>query len=390
MGETSFLWLRVAAGLYSLGLLEAIVTVLRRRESLFRVALAAFGLGALFQLVSIVEQGLVQHHFPANDFFESMSLGAWLVTIAFLGIYWRYKAESLSVFVFPLVFVMTLVAALRNPVSHWSSEAVRSTWLIVHIVLALLGLRRASVHGCRRRRVPHAGAAAQTETTALFLRLFPPLGTLDELISRSLGAGFVFITVGIIIAHRLGVHRTRHELDRQRADQFFVHHLGDLSRADFLSRERGLARPESRDTLHRGPVLFRHCMDCPCATGASPDPMKLLLTGLSHKTAPLHLREKLALPENALPEALHELQNLGASEAVILSTCNRVEIPLTTPDGAEPAPSWSVFCKAGRARPPLSKAIFIVWNRARRSSIFSALPRAWIPWWWASRKCSAS
>ena len=43
-----------------------------------------------------------------------MSLCAWLVTIAFLTIYWRYKAESLSVFVFPLVFVMTLVAALSK------------------------------------------------------------------------------------------------------------------------------------------------------------------------------------------------------------------------------------------------------------------------------------
>jgi glutamyl-tRNA reductase len=65
--------------------------------------------------------------------------------------------------------------------------------------------------------------------------------------------------------------------------------------------------------------------------------MKLLLTGLSHKTAPLHLREKLAIPEPALPDALHELQNLGASEAMILSTCNRVEIALTAPDHAEPS-----------------------------------------------------
>ena len=140
MGETSILWLRVAAGFYSFGLLDAIITILRRRESLFRAAFAAFGLGALFQLVSIVEQGLVQHHFPANDFFETMSLCAWLVTLAFLIIYWRYKVESLSVVVFPLVFVMTLVAALRNPVSHWSSETLRSTWMIVHIVLALLGM----------------------------------------------------------------------------------------------------------------------------------------------------------------------------------------------------------------------------------------------------------
>ena len=54
--------------------------------------------------------------------------------------------------------------------------------------------------------------------------------------------------------------------------------------------------------------------------------MKLLLTGLSHKTAPVHLREKLALSEAAVPDALHELQHLGASEAMILSTCNRVEV----------------------------------------------------------------
>ena len=44
MGESSLIWLRVAAGLYSLGLLDAIITVLRRRESLFRLALGAFGI----------------------------------------------------------------------------------------------------------------------------------------------------------------------------------------------------------------------------------------------------------------------------------------------------------------------------------------------------------
>ncbi|HYA18629.1 MAG TPA: glutamyl-tRNA reductase [Bryobacteraceae bacterium] len=65
--------------------------------------------------------------------------------------------------------------------------------------------------------------------------------------------------------------------------------------------------------------------------------MKLLLTGLSHKTAPVHMREKLALAESELPHALHQLQNMGATEAVILSTCNRVEIAVTAPDHAVPA-----------------------------------------------------
>ena len=200
MGESSLLWLRVAAGLYSLGLIDAIVTLLRQRESLFRAALTASALGAVFQFVSIVEQGILQHHFPANDFFESMSLCAWVVTALFLAIYWRYKAESLSVFVFPLVFVMTLIAALRSPVATWSSEGVRGTWLIVHIVLAVVGYAALLLTAVAATAYLIEENQLKRKDKKPFNRLFPPLGTLDEIISRSLGAGFVSITCSIIIA----------------------------------------------------------------------------------------------------------------------------------------------------------------------------------------------
>jgi len=71
--------------------------------------------------------------------------------------------------------------------------------------------------------------------------------------------------------------------------------------------------------------------------------MKLLLTGLSHKTAPVHLREKLAITESSLPRALQELQRLGAAEAVVLSTCNRVELAISTADDMEPGPVLDRF-----------------------------------------------
>jgi glutamyl-tRNA reductase len=74
--------------------------------------------------------------------------------------------------------------------------------------------------------------------------------------------------------------------------------------------------------------------------------MKLLLAGISHKTAPVHMREKLAIGEAVLPDALHELQNFGASEALILSTCNRVEFIVTAPDHAEPSAVFDRFLEA--------------------------------------------
>jgi glutamyl-tRNA reductase len=55
--------------------------------------------------------------------------------------------------------------------------------------------------------------------------------------------------------------------------------------------------------------------------------MPLVLLGLSHRTAPLAVRDRHAVPTDRLAEALRALSDYSAvSEAAILSTCNRLEI----------------------------------------------------------------
>jgi glutamyl-tRNA reductase len=55
--------------------------------------------------------------------------------------------------------------------------------------------------------------------------------------------------------------------------------------------------------------------------------MDICVTGLNHKVAPVELREKLAVDGTALTGMLSDLRaGLGATEAVVLSTCNRVEV----------------------------------------------------------------
>ncbi|MBI2957077.1 MAG: glutamyl-tRNA reductase, partial [Acidobacteria bacterium] len=54
--------------------------------------------------------------------------------------------------------------------------------------------------------------------------------------------------------------------------------------------------------------------------------MELSLVGLSHHTAPVEVRERLHVPESELPAALRDLREQpGVAEALLLSTCNRVE-----------------------------------------------------------------
>ncbi|HEX3716687.1 MAG TPA: glutamyl-tRNA reductase [Verrucomicrobiae bacterium] len=55
--------------------------------------------------------------------------------------------------------------------------------------------------------------------------------------------------------------------------------------------------------------------------------MPLIVIGLSHHSSPVTVRERFAFADAAIPEALQKLRGAGiATEAVILSTCNRVEI----------------------------------------------------------------
>lgn len=55
--------------------------------------------------------------------------------------------------------------------------------------------------------------------------------------------------------------------------------------------------------------------------------MHIVVVGLSHKTAPVEIREKLAVPESRMGEALSRLCSYqGVREGVLLSTCNRVEV----------------------------------------------------------------
>jgi glutamyl-tRNA reductase len=60
--------------------------------------------------------------------------------------------------------------------------------------------------------------------------------------------------------------------------------------------------------------------------------MQLYVIGVNHTTAPIQIREHVAFDSEHLGSALHELTLNGASEAAILSTCNRTELYCSTDD----------------------------------------------------------
>ncbi len=54
--------------------------------------------------------------------------------------------------------------------------------------------------------------------------------------------------------------------------------------------------------------------------------MELVVLGLSHKTAPVEVRERFAIEDGALTHTAGRARELGCAESFVLSTCNRVEL----------------------------------------------------------------
>lgn len=85
---------------------------------------------------------------------------------------------------------------------------------------------------------------------------------------------------------------------------------------------------------------------------------ELWIVGLNHRTAPVELRERLAVPEEEVGRASRRLVDQGAvREAVVISTCNRVEVVAAADPGRDvAAPVLSFFARAREVAPHVLRA----------------------------------
>lgn len=198
-------WLRVAVALYAFGLVEALTRLFKRDSRLFQPAMAAFRVGVVLHAVAIVEQSVALKSLAANNFFETASLCGFVFAVVYLIVLWKYDFQGLGLAVFPLVFLLTLAGSMGAPVGGWSSDEMRGSWLLLHIVLVLAGYAGlllsatgAVFYLLQENRLKKKGFGG-----TLFSRVdadkLPPLETLDGLITASMSVGFVAMTLAVIV-----------------------------------------------------------------------------------------------------------------------------------------------------------------------------------------------
>ena len=195
-----------------------------------------------------------------------------------------------------LTFLISLVGITLLYVTLWKYEmaAKNARMQVRRLRRTLLG--DDAVRRLRKERGP-VMSALLTLATAPAL----PLHSAGKYVA---GAYIVFVALILIYVAIMARRLTRTERD-----------LAELRREVEAAQAQRGSRPRS----HRGSEMS-----------------ELLAIGVSHKTAPVEVRERLALPEARAADFLRDLRGSGeVHEAVAISTCNRTELYLVVGDPVE-------------------------------------------------------
>src|SRR3989441_10078597 len=131
--------LRLALGLYSFVFAHSVLTALKKKQPFFQPALAAVSGVFSLHVPPIARRALDVRSLPLTQQYEAFSFFGALTTLGFLIAYAKYRIAPLSVFAFPLIFIMTFVANLFYDPSASIPPVLRSNWIYIHTPLVFFG-----------------------------------------------------------------------------------------------------------------------------------------------------------------------------------------------------------------------------------------------------------
>jgi ABC-type uncharacterized transport system permease subunit len=203
----SLLWLRVAVLLYGIAALAVLPAALYDRPRWRHVAIPAMVAAVLFHFVSLAETLNAAHHRLPVEAHELQSLLALILALLFLAVYAWYRSVSIGIFVLPIVFLLTMLAAFR-PGQETFAVPIRTGWIFLHIILLLaayaalvLSLLASLLYLVQERRLKSKSTAPR------FLpALDTPLETIDQIALKTLLFGLPCMTAGLLIGSVIAQH----------------------------------------------------------------------------------------------------------------------------------------------------------------------------------------
>jgi HemX protein len=165
-----------------------------------RGVVALLAAGVIAHAVGLFEYAMRVGQLPLTGLGPSLSFAGLVLAATLLVVELAARDVSLTLVAAPLAAVPTVCANLIGLVPGLEPAGARGTWLFAHIALSFLGIAAfgtAAAAGCmylvERREL-------KSRRFGAIFRFFPPLDTLDRVNHVAAIAGWLGLTLGVVLA----------------------------------------------------------------------------------------------------------------------------------------------------------------------------------------------
>jgi ABC-type transport system involved in cytochrome c biogenesis permease subunit len=194
------LWVIILLG-YAVCVAQSIFALTAKRPIMRRTALGALAVALGAHTAWLLLRGIRMERFPLVGTQEMAAFLSWGLVLSTLIAYRWYHATALKAFIFPIVLVLTAIAAVASsPVGQTEefSNTLQSILLPAHVGLLLLAYSSFFVaFGAGVMYILQERELRQKRFGTISYKL-PSLDTSDSISSRAMAIGFVLMTLGIV------------------------------------------------------------------------------------------------------------------------------------------------------------------------------------------------
>jgi len=189
----------LALAVYLLATGLALAYLIQRQEGVYRLVSLAIQAGWVLHTIALVVRGVELARPPVGTLPEAVSVLVWALVLLTLWAERRFGVKVLSAFVLPVVLsfglsTVTVPGGLRD-----LAPALRSAWILVHTVLALLGIAAFVLNFAGGLMYLLQERQLKSKRPGAFYYRLPSLETLDRMTFQALTFGFPFLTAGLIL-----------------------------------------------------------------------------------------------------------------------------------------------------------------------------------------------
>ncbi len=161
---------------------------------------ALLGAGVLAHLVALFVYAQRVGQLPLTGLGPSLSFAGLVLAATLFFVELMAKEVSLTLVAAPLAAVPTVCASLLGMVPGVEPAGARGAWLVAHIALSFVGIAAFATAGAAGVMYLVEHRDLKSRRFGAIYRFFPPLATLDRVNHVAAVAGWLGLTLGVVLA----------------------------------------------------------------------------------------------------------------------------------------------------------------------------------------------